>query len=154
MSLRPSAPTLRIEPRPSRWLLGWTLGLHLLAALAVLLAGFTLYLTLPLECLVLGSLYATVGRRRQTVITQAAWDADGQWKVAGPGLPWQPATLCDDTWVGPWLVILNFRFGDKRRHITLPLFRDAVDADIMRRLRIRLRREAGRPVRDPMQPEG
>lgn len=74
-------------------------------------------------------------------IESVHWGADGSWQVAFVSTPTVTATLATTTFVSPALVILDLRLGPWRR-CTLPLFSDALDPALRRRLRQRLRVEA------------
>jgi toxin CptA len=89
-----------------------------------------------------------VERRGRRGIRMAVWTNEGGWQVTdGTGRD-QVATLMPDFHALPAVVILNLRLAEGgRRSLVLPA--DTVEADTLRRLRVRLRL-AGRRQDEPM----
>jgi len=142
MSSRTSLPPLRIEPRPSRTYLWLVSALHLLTLFTILITHSPLLLKLPLLAVVVGYfliLYRGELRLRgRRAVRLALWDGRGQWRIqVGPGAL-QGARLLPDSLNLTYLVILRFK-TDAGAQLSLPLFRDSIDADSHRRLRARLR---------------
>ena len=136
----PSTQPLTIHPRPSRRLLAWVLGTHGTAA------GCALALPLPGSGLALigASIGLSLGWLLWTRIfalapwsTRAAVWSDRGWILEQVDGQLRSARLLDDTWVGQDLVVLRFRVGRLPRALVVSA--DAVDADLLRRLRARLR---------------
>ncbi|MCG5493003.1 hypothetical protein LPW33_02340 [Ectothiorhodospira variabilis] len=108
---------------------------------AVLISGTPGSVKAALVLFLVGSiLSAWVGHRqgRAGTIEVLGCHGDGQWWMRQAGD--QPIRVCilPDTVVLPWLVLLSMRCERGRYH-RLPLMADAVDADDLRRLRVRLR---------------
>ena len=149
---RPITEPLVIEPQSSRLLLAGLLVLHLGTMLIVfLLNGLPwpgrLFL---LGLVVLSGRYywkQVIQRQPPKSIKRLTWRADGEWlleRVTGEKLT---AELLPNAYVHPWLVTLALRDGASGEKIRLALFRDALDAELFRRLRVRLRLEA-KPAAD------
>lgn len=139
--MRKQSPILLLRPRRSPALVTGILVIHGLGVLALGLSSLPALAVLGLSL---------------TLVTSArlAWKGTGrvnelQW---GPGVTWR-LVLADgqvrrallDAQASrslPWWVMLAFRLEDgKRLKVTLP--RDSLSADEFRRLRVRLRVEAG-----------
>lgn len=75
--------------------------------------------------------------RTPWAVREAVWGEDGWELTLGSGRR-VPARLAPSTYVGTRLVVLNFR-GPSWRRCSLVLAPDALDPDLMRRLRARLR---------------
>lgn len=75
--------------------------------------------------------------RTPVAVREAAWGEDGWELTLGSGRR-VSARLVPSTYVGTWLVVLNFRCPSWRR-CSLVLAPDGLDPDLLRRLRARLR---------------
>ena len=82
-------------------------------------------------------------RTNSYAIRSAEWDAEGEWILFMASGEKVSAQLKGSSYVQPWLVVLNFSIGRflSRSLILLP---DAVDPELLRRLRVRLRLEASK----------
>ena len=141
MSTHRARPPLIIRPRPSRRLGGFVAATHL-AALAVagaLPLGWVVRVGLMLSIAAsLGwLLWAGVLGRAPWSVREAVWDEQG-WRLTLEDGRVREARLAASTYLGAGLVILNLRCGRLRRR-SLVLTADAVDGDLLRRLRARLR---------------
>lgn len=136
-------PPLLIRPRLSRYLAGFVLVTHLVAAAVILALPLGVY-RLPLLLLVLGglgySLFARVLGRAPWSPVAALWASNGDWTLSFASGRELPARLSPSTYVGVRLVVLSFHYGRFRR-CAMPLFPDALDPEQLRRLRQRLRVE-------------
>lgn len=87
-----------------------------------------------------GSLYAFLVHvlyLAPRAVREATWGSDGTWSlklVSGERIE---AYLLPSTYVTAWLLVLNFRCGRWRRPV-LVILPDALDSDLLRRLRVRL----------------
>jgi len=63
----------------------------------------------------------------------------GDWLLQFPDQSEVAVVLCDDSYLHPALVILNFKLLQSHRRISLPLFVDSLADDEHRQLRCRLR---------------
>ena len=153
MSKQIERPPLYLRPGSSRRLLLFLLVAH--GSALALIATLTLdwWWRAVLAAAVLSGLAyscaADVLYRLPWGVREALWAPDGSWTltlVSGRELE---ATILPATFSSTWLVVLNFRCG-RWPWCSLPLFPDALDADQLRRLRVRLRLEG---VKRPGSPE-
>lgn len=141
MARHRGSPPLVLRPRPSRLLAGFVALSHGLAA-AVALAlplGWPerLALVLLIGLSAVWNALTHVWPRAPWSVREALLGDDG-WEITlGTGHR-RPAQVAPSTFVGTWLIVLNFRC---RRWPcwTLILLSDSVDPGIRRRLRVRLR---------------
>lgn len=73
-----------------------------------------------------------------SALREATWKSDGAWILTLVSGEQIEARLLPSTFVTPRLVLLNFRRG-RWRSRTMVIPPDALDADLLRRLRVRLR---------------
>jgi hypothetical protein len=138
----PSAPTLRLELRPSRLQRGLAALLLAGAVLALLLAPWSLGLRAAAALAVL-AVAAAMARRPGVAVRTLEWRADGSWwQLPGPDAdqapaPARPLRLRSARVIGP---LLALRFVADDRHLGIDLWPDSADADVLRRMRIRLQR--------------
>jgi toxin CptA len=136
-----AAEAVEVEVRASRWLIGYLLGAHAAAILAVLASGLPKGPALAVSMLVAASLAATVlGLWRNgglIGLRGARLGADG-WQILSPHGAWSPARLRGESLVMPGLLILRFDSADGARRclIAAP---DSLDGETARRLRVALR---------------
>jgi toxin CptA len=138
-------PTLLVRPRPSRLLAAFIFMVHGLAVTLVLVLPLSLPWRLLLTVLVVSSAVwgalTHVWPMTSWAVREALLGEDGWQLTLGSGAR-VAARLGPATFVGARLVILNFRTGAWRRH-ALVLLPDGLDGETRRRLRARLRLEAG-----------
>ena len=137
----PSAPSLRIDYRPSRWQRTLSVVLIVLAALALLLAPWPAWLRIVVLALYVAGVVFVLRRLRGPGWRSVAWSSDGAWTVTLDDAVERPATLHEARLFGP-LTALRLDVGTIR--VRIPLWPDSAGADDLRRLRIRLAREGGR----------
>lgn len=139
-----SAAAIAFDYRPSRLLAGAIVLVLALALLGVALSGFGL----PIKLLIStgAMLYAALTLRRflRGGMRRAAWHEAGHWRVVDGDGEEHGAELAHAAVRGAWIA-LNLRRADGAR-IVLLLAPDNSDADVRRRLRVRLARAA---VDDP-----
>jgi len=137
-------PTLKIEPEASRKLLFFLTGVHFFALLIIPFLPLTLSLKIPISLLVISclirSVYLHVFCSSASAIQRIEWDADGEWRLFLINGESQVVQLCPSSYVQPWIVILNFSTGRFTTR-SLLLIPDAVDQNLLRRLRVRLRQD-------------
>ncbi len=133
---------LRIRPCPSRRLALWVCAVHGSAVAASALLPVPWSWRLGLIALLAVSLALQLWGRiwcgAPWSIREAIWSERG-WELQFPSGPARPARLSPSSYVGVALVILNFR-RDGWRFPSMTLTTDSIDADLLRRLRARLRR--------------
>jgi toxin CptA len=140
-----SAPAIGFEYRPSRWLMRLPAVVLALALLALAACGLVGWLKLWLAATATGLWLHALRHRPDAGVTAAGWaGGDGGWSLHRGGLD-APATLVSFRVLGAF-VLLRLREGGDRRVTTLLLAPDNSDADIRRRLRMRLAADAS-PVR-------
>ena len=127
-----SAPAIGFEYRPSRWLPRL---LCALALLALVLAGVPIGLKWPLALLVAGLAWRAVRRHRQSPVAAAGWSAEGGWSLRFADGGDVPAVLASFRVLGA-VILLRLRTATGEQ--VLLLAPDNSDADIRRRLRMRL----------------
>ena len=138
-------PDFTVALRPSRCLLVVGGAVHVLAAIAVLIAALPIGLKVVFSlglALSLAWFWACYGLRRwRNYIARITW-VDGRWRLEN-GVGALLAAELIDGYSHPSVVILNFRLETKRRR-SLTLLPDSTDPDSLRRLRVflRIRREA------------
>ena len=135
-----SAAAIAFEHRPSRLLGAAIVAMLVLALLADALSGLPLAAKLALAAIAIA--YAAYSLRRflQNPVRHAAWHAAGHWRVADRNGGEHVADLVHATVRADWIT-LNLRRTDGAR-VTLVLAPDNSDADVRRRLRVRLARGA------------
>ena len=141
MSSTVYAPPLRIDRRPSRFLLLTLTAVHGLAFLCLAPLPVAWWIKLPAALAITAQWI--VGSRSQAALSSAAainclvWIGGHSWKLYNPdGIEWN-ARLLPGAYIHPRLIILRFLTEDrKRRAVVLP--RDSVAPDSHRRLRVQL----------------
>jgi toxin CptA len=131
-----SAPAIGFEYRPSpgyRFVLS---GVAALAVLALLLGALAWWVKLLFSLLVLVAAVRTVRRIAQSPVSAAGWAADDSWTLHMISHDDLPATLASFRVLGA-LVLLRLKTAKHGTH-SLLLAPDNSDADIRRRLRMRL----------------
>ena len=131
-----SAPAIGFEYRPSRWLPRLLYVLAALALLALVLAGVPIWLKLPLALLVAGLVWRAVRRHRRAPVVAAGWSAEGGWSLHFADGSDAPAVLASFRVLGA-AILLRLHTPPVGEQVLL-LAPDNSDADIRRRLRMRL----------------
>jgi toxin CptA len=133
-----SAPAIAFDYVPSRWLAAATAAIALLALAAVAFAGVATWVKLALGCAVIGYAAHSLRRHFEASTRRVAWHEAGHWRIALADGEGRAVELRHAVARGGWLV-LTFRTGDGER-VALILGPDNSDADVRRRLRVRLAR--------------
>ena len=131
-----SAPAIGFEYRPSPGYRVVLTGVAALAVLALLLCALTWWVKILLSLLVLVAAVRTARRIAQSPVSAAGWAADDSWTVRMTSHDDLPATLASFRVLGA-LVLLRLKTAQHGTH-SLLLTPDNSDADIRRRLRMRL----------------
>jgi hypothetical protein len=133
---------IRIVARPSLSLAAILLAAHLAAAAVVWMLSAPVLVAILMSLVIAASAVWTfaehvlrIGRRAVTV---AIWSADGAWQLFGVSGELAKTTLRPDSYVSLRLVVLNFASPPLGCR-SLVLFSDSLDAEVFRRLRLRLR---------------
>jgi toxin CptA len=131
-----SAPAIGFDYSPSRWLQRAMLVAAALAMLAVMSCALPLWTRLALVIAVLLATWLKFRQQQASVIVAAGWDAESDWILHMVDNEGVPAELASFRVLGVF-VLLRLRTADRGVH-TLLLAPDNSDADIRRRLRMRL----------------
>jgi len=131
-----SAPAIGFDYAPSRWLRRVVLLVAALAALAAMLCSLPLWIRLALVVVVLLAAWRTHRQLAWPVVVAAGWGSGADWTLHMADNEDVPAALLSFRVLGPF-VLLRLRAVDRGVHALL-LAPDNSDADIRRRLRMRL----------------
>ena len=131
-----SAPAIGFEYRPSRRLQQSLIAVAALALLALALCGLAGWLKLLLAAGALGATWLSIRRLAASPVRAAGWSIDAGWTLHLHPQQDVPATLASFRALGS-LVLLRLRTADRGVQVLL-LAPDNSDADIRRRLRMRL----------------
>ncbi|WP_108473074.1 protein YgfX [Rhodanobacter thiooxydans] len=131
-----SAPAIGFEYRPSRWLRRTLVLVAALALLAVALSALPMWLKLLLAVLVLLATWHALRRLAAGPVVAAGWGADDAWTLRMRNHDDMAATLASSRVLGAF-VLLRLRTAERGMQVLL-LAPDNSDADIRRRLRMRL----------------
>ncbi|WP_426663629.1 protein YgfX [Rhodanobacter aciditrophus] len=131
-----SAPAIGFEYRPSRWLPRLLGAMAVLATLAVVLSGLPGWLKLPLVVLVALLVFRAVRRWSASPVRAAGWSGEGGWSLRLADRSDAPAVLASFRVLGA-CILLRLRAAPLGEQVLL-LAPDNSDADIRRRLRMRL----------------
>lgn len=140
MSSQRSAPPLQIDLRASSLLTVMVMVLHVAAMLLVLwlplAGGWRVLLTIAIIYSAGHALVFHVLRCTATSPRRLIWHGDGHWTLISRNGRQSPVDLLTDSYVHARLVILNLRRDGHR--LSLVLMPDAVNRQLLRRLRLRL----------------
>jgi toxin CptA len=131
-----SAPAIGFEYRPSRLLLRALVVVAMLAVLAVMLSALPLWLKPLLLVVVLAATWRAIRQLAANPIAAAGWSADNAWTLRLLDHEDVPATLASFRVLGA-LIWLRLQTAERGAQVLL-LAPDNSDADIRRRLRMRL----------------
>lgn len=132
-----SAPAIGFECRPSRWLVRLLSLVSLLAVIAIWLSGVPWGARLLMTLLVAFALRQTWLRLSSAPVDAAGWGRDGSWTLRMRAGDDVTAELAGFRVVGATAVWLRWSLPG-RRAVSVLLAPDNSDADIRRRLRMRL----------------
>jgi toxin CptA len=139
---------LRLQPGRSLRLAAFLLLVHVLSLAALVITPLPLWLRLGLGLLLMASLIhghgLHIARGSPRAITRAVWDELGLWRLTLASGRTLEAQLLPDSFVTLPLVVLNFRAGPWCSRRSLILSGDAVDPELLRKLRVRLKLEYGK----------
>jgi hypothetical protein len=156
MSLKKSAPPLRIDLTRSRQLLVLLLVIHLGAtAMTFFYDGFWA-LKLMIVLLVLASMIISMHKAgwlkfapkdswwllRWRYVPLLVWQSENAWQIATGAGHFVSAHLLPSSTCHASFIALNFRTDNEpwwNRRISIVIFPDAIDKEIFRQLRVRLR---------------
>jgi len=131
-----SAPAIGFEYRPSCWLPRLLLAVAILAMLAVLLSGLPWWLKTTLFVAVALVAHRAMRRWSASPVRAAGWSSEGGWSLRLADHSDLPASLASFRVLGA-CILLRLRAAPLGEQVLL-LAPDNSDADIRRRLRMRL----------------
>jgi hypothetical protein len=131
-----SAPAIGFEYRPSRLLRRLLIVVAVLAVLAVVLCALAIWLKLLLAASVLLVAWQSVRKVASSPVVAAGWSTDNNWTLHLADHEDVPATLASSRVLGA-SVLLRLQTTEQGMQVLL-LAPDNSDADIRRRLRMRL----------------
>ena len=142
MSEHRERPPLRVRHESSRLLAAFLLVTHGVGLAVVFVIPLDWYLCAGLSAMVLAGLVYAMAVQvlfiAPRAVREATWSSDGTWTLTLVSGKQVEARLLPSTLVTPRLIVLNFRYGRWRfRAMVLPS--DALNPDLARRLRVRLR---------------
>ncbi|HKK13074.1 MAG TPA: protein YgfX [Gammaproteobacteria bacterium] len=146
MSSTPYAAPLRLDLGPSLLLIGLLAAGHGAALVVAAAAPVALWVRGLLALAALGSAMDAWRRCLAPMLgapLELVWDADGVWRIRWQG-HWQPARLSAPAHVRRHLVLFTLVLKDGCR-VPVVVLPDRLDPDSFRRLRVRLKLEAGGP---------
>jgi toxin CptA len=132
-----SAPAIGFEYRPSRWLGRLLFLVSALSTLALWSSAAPWPAKLVITVAIGLALWRTLVRWSGAPVRAAGWGRDGSWSLRMRDGQDTAATLASFRVIGEQAVWLRLSLGG-RSHTTLLLAPDNSDADIRRRLRMRL----------------
>ena len=131
-----SAPAIGFEYSPSRWLPRLLGGMSVLALLAILLAAVPFWLKYPLALMPLLAARHAAMRFKRSPVRAAGWSRDGSWTLRLASGDDLAASLESFRAIGDFIWLRPSLAGNGS--VVLLLAPDNTDADIRRRLRMRL----------------
>lgn len=132
-----SAPAIGFEYRPSRWLGGVLLAFVVLATLALWLSGVSVILKAMLTAMLAIAVARALMRMARSPVAAAGWSHHAGWTLRTADGEDRPASLHTFRVVGEQVVWLHL-VSTGLDPVSLLLAPDNSDADIRRRLRMRL----------------
>jgi hypothetical protein len=131
------ASPLVLKPQTSRVFTGLFSAAHLGAAFAVLPLTFSLEIKAGLLALLAVSLFVVLRGKGFANVKTLTWKEEEWMLELNDGAQYE-TYLLPSTYVSAWLVVLNFNKVENQRGRSVTLFRDALDEESFRRLRVRL----------------
>ena len=127
--------SLILTIKPSRIALAMVLGVHVLAVVAVTVAGLGVAVRVVLIVMVVTSAVFNLRRRNNLTLRCHA----GGGLDIKEGEEWVAAALQQDSLVWPGLVMLRYRMEGRHRVAARSIFHDSLDQEDFRRLKVWLR---------------
>ena len=134
--------SLRLQPVFSRFLTVWMVVLHLLGLLVLWQLQLHALLKISLSLLLLTYFIWQVRyhllRSTTNAIKEVQLESDGSWRLTFNDGAELAAELLPNSFVKPWLIVLNFSSGSSFFPTSIVLPPDSLEPDLARRLRIHL----------------
>ena len=138
MSSTKYASPLILKPETSRVFSGLFAFAHLGALAVVLPLNFSWAIKISLLSLVAVSMFVVLRGKGLANANILTWKEGGEWVLELSDGTQYETYLLPSSYVSPWLVVLNFSKAENQRGRSVTLFRDALDEETFRRLRVRL----------------
>ncbi len=139
MSSPKYASPLILKPETSRVFTGLFAIAHLGAMAVVLPLNFSWLIKITLLTLVAVSMFVVLRGKGFANVNVLTWKEGSEWVLELNDGTQVETYLLPSSYVSPWLVVLNFSKSENQRSRSVTLFRDALDEESFRRLRVRLR---------------
>ncbi len=139
MSSPKYASPLILKPETSRVFIGLFAIAHLGALAVVLPLNFSWVIKISLLTLVAVSMFVVLRGKGFANVNILTWKEGSEWVLELNDGTQYETYLLPSSYVSPWLVVLNFSKAENQRGRSVTLFRDALDEESFRRLRVRLR---------------
>lgn len=139
MSSPKYASPLILKPETSRVFIGLFAIAHLGALAVVLPLNLSWVIKISLLSLVAVSMFVVLRGKGFSNVNILTWKEGGEWVLELSDGTQYETYLLPSSYVSPWLVVLNFSKAENQRGRSVTLFRDALDEESFRRLRVRLR---------------
>ena len=167
MSSKKYATPLRLEIKPSKILLLFLLGIHLVALILIYFLEFTLFLSISFYTFIILSAYFVINKyallNSSKAIVKLIWDTNNEWILEAKNGETIQAELKQDSYIHPFISILIFNcrqdgvqanagkftgFYKLKLGFTcnVILLKDNVNENDFRRLRVRLK--VGKPIEE------
>ena len=143
MSSPKYASPLVLKPETSRIFIGLFAVAHLGAMAVVFPLDFSLEIKAGLMMLLIVSMFVVLRGKGLANVETLTWKDAGEWVLEFNDGTRYETRLLPSSYVSTWLVVLNFDKAENQRTRSVTLFRDALDPDTFRRLRVRLGLEKG-----------
>lgn len=138
MSSQKYASPLVLRPKTSRIFVSlFTVG-HLGAMAVVIALNFSWMLKLVLFVVLMISLVSVIRKQGKASVDTLTWKDGGEWLLELNDGSQYETYLLPSSYISPWLVVLNFGKAENHRGRSITFFRDALDQESFRRLRVRL----------------
>jgi len=142
MSSTAYATPLSLELRSSATLGALVTAAHAGAAVSLAFASLPLWTLVLGTAAVLVSLLQVFPRavslRHPNAVHRVLWPAGDEWHLFTRGGQELVGTLLPESYLRPWLVVLRFKIPRSRMRRSVVILPDMLDANVMRRLRVRL----------------
>ena len=138
MSSPKYASPLILKPETSRVFIGLFAIAHLGALAVVLPLNLSWVIKISLLSLVAVSMFVVLRGKGFSNVNILTWKEGGEWVLELNDGTQYETCLLPSSYVSPWLVVLNFSKAENQRGRSVTLFRDALDEETFRRLRVRL----------------
>ncbi len=111
---------------------------HFGAMVVVLPLNFSWVIKIGLLMLVVVSMFVVLRGKGFASVDILTWKEEGEWVLELNDGTQYETYLLPSSYASTWLVVLNFRKTVNHRGRSVTLFRDALDQESFRRLRVRL----------------